>query len=161
VKAGSEEVVEIVVTDNVSSPCPIATCMKRSGITGFLADAIYFVELDQMLVAPQGNGLMRCVVDEIVLDTLSNSFEKQSILSRSHPRTVVMDVIVYCEIFGGHKSLSIPTPQAYTTKGKFIKIAALNAVIDPTVDDHGIAPEETKCASGNKIVTSPGHRDTL
>jgi hypothetical protein len=94
VETGPKEMVKIVIADNVSSPGPVTARMERSRISGFPADAIHFVELDQMVVSPQGNCLVRCIVDEIVLHTLSNPLKQKSILSRSHPQAVMVDVIV-------------------------------------------------------------------
>ena len=65
----------VVIADDIVAVGPVAACVDGTHVAGFVANVVYLVVLDQVVVAPEEDGAVRVIVDPVVGDAGADALQ--------------------------------------------------------------------------------------
>ncbi len=165
------EIVEVVVPDDVPALRPVAPDVERSGVAGLRTYAIDFIELENVVVAPEQYGIVGCIVDPIVCHAVTHAAEEDGGPVRSDPAAEVVDIVVQREVPAGFERLAVAAPQDDAVLARVVDLAGNHTVVRPGIpgehrvvvdaafevrndpaDRHGDRPDIPQRASRHQVV---------
>ena len=99
--------VQVVVANDRAALGPVPAAVNRTGVVRFEAHAVDFVELNEMIVAAERNGLVWRMLNQVVRNPQTNSGNGNGRLIHAIPAAVMVDVVILGEMPGWSQRLPI------------------------------------------------------
>ncbi len=124
------DVVHVVVADDGAAHGPVAAGIDGPGVVRLVANAVDFVQFDEVIVATEPHAHVRGVVNQVVRGTIADPLQRDARPVDSLPAGVVMDVIVLGEMPGGGKRLAVASGQRDAAGADLVDVAADYAMVE-------------------------------
>lgn len=134
----------------------VGTAVVRLG-----ADIVDDVPFEQVVIAMNANGLMRCVMDEIVNGTVADPRDQQCVRIRELQSRIVVNVAVDDRVSTRRQSAAIATSQRDAACARVVHVARLHAVSGSPFDAYAKLPAVTYRATFNAHVCAARHHDRV
>ncbi len=151
------DVMQIIVAYHRAALRPVTARIHGARVVRFIAHAVNFVELDDVVVAAEADGHVRRVVDEVVRRAQSDPVQRNRFLIHARPAPVMVDVVVLRHMLRRGQGLPVPAGQDDAAVSHVVDVATRDAMPGAAPHAHGVPADVVKGAAHHGVPRAAGH----